>query len=1107
MSNKVSLDYLLYNDLIVKSGIDEDVAALNFLASQGLAVYERQFGETDKTTNSNSSGGSSLEAARNLARCTGSAGYTLGNKFYLLSDLAGDTKVARHGIIKSKGVFHAADQTVRGWVCNGRFRQLDGIPLGYKQNKNGDWEPRRYFQPKGESLEIFYPLVNIRIWQLVAVKANLSMPEFPVIGLRGEALGFWEWVIESGCPIVITEGEKKATALISRGYAAIGLPGITTGYRVTEHGETIAKPDGTTYQKALARELHETLKPFDTDGRLITVVFDYRAGDYLQSAEFKAVSTLSKLFESAVAKIAILPGPDKGVDDFCIAGGNLDKIIADAQDCRKLEIKAQWQRNREYIPDVVINSRFFHASEPAPGTITAIKSGIATGKTQWLQDIIASNPEGKIIVLGSRNGLLLQTAEKCGFYHLNAHNGYQMFRDPNARLCLCFDSLLRLPPDIFEGATIILDEAESVARHLLMSSTLKHNREAIKERFAQACKDASRIILLDGHLTDYTVALIAKLAANKIVTKHLNEFKGNCPKVSIYQTEKVIATTAEKQDYINKILASECPVIVTDYSVAEAEALAEALTDAKGPGLLICSKTSDNPDELEFQTNPNVCAKEKKLAWIILSPSVENGLDISIKEKFTDVFGLFCGLLGVDSLIQMLRRVRHPINQISVLCPQFGLSDNPDRRSYHASQIKLQIEVNITIEMQLLAPEDLQEVINANIDNQRKDPLFNAYCHYEAQKNLEKSSLREFLIEALTDGGYEVDEPTLGEDESGDHANKKIVCKEKESQEIFNSPDITLEEAQEISRSNKARWPERCQAEKAFLKARLPTIENTELWIWEFVHRIRGKDSSLLNHLENSWLFHNADDAEYLQKSKWESDKLETFLPDHSTRWLKLRTLHELNIVQFLNPDTFWNNESPEIKKLLKGGERKGIRKILGEPGKDGIKYVNKLLGLIGIKLVSRRTRGEDGKRAYEYFYQPTATWKEGKSGLTRICSLPENWPELAEFTAARMSQKVESKKASVKSPETVTPSSVDAVLDSPDFINTKLEPSRTETEPTTPQITQGTGWARRFDNWVRAAYIGPADGKQVRILVEQKTGWGEVLAWPENLRWDEVRC
>jgi hypothetical protein len=176
-----------------------------------------------------------------------------------------------------------------GWIStNGRFRQLAGEPLAFdiKKEKSKGFgkksaeklEPRRYHQPYGKPLEIFFPRVTVAIWELVAAKAGLSMPEFPVIGLDGEALGFWDWVLETDCPIIITEGEKKAAALISRGYAAIGLPGIHTGYRVTERGDWVTKPDGTQYQKAKARELHAALQPFDTAGREITILLTTASG-------------------------------------------------------------------------------------------------------------------------------------------------------------------------------------------------------------------------------------------------------------------------------------------------------------------------------------------------------------------------------------------------------------------------------------------------------------------------------------------------------------------------------------------------------------------------------------------------------------------------------------------------------------------------------------------------------------------------------------------------------------------------------------------------------------------------------------------------------------
>ena len=1112
---------LAYQDWVVKSGVDPEVYHLNCEPASERPVYGLLYQDTDPTTNS----GISIEAARNLARCDGSAGYFLGNNFYLPSDLAGNTKAARHGIIKSKGIYRPEGPPAYGWISsNNRFRQLGGAPLALDLKKStGVWEPRRYHQPNGKPLELFFPRITVRVWKLVAEKAGLSMPEFPVIGLKGEALQFWKWVEDTNCPVILTEGEKKAAALISRGYAAIGLPGINSGYRVTEKGDWITKPDGTQYQRATAWELALALQPLDTAGRVITIIFDYRAGDYSESPEFKAASTTAKLFKNALAKIGELPGPLKGVDDFLVAGGDIDAVVADAKNYRKLAIQKQWRRNRQYTTDRTINSRYFHAPAPAAGTIMAIASGLATGKTQWLKDVIASNPDGKIIVLGSRNGLLLQTAEKCGFYHLNAHNGYQMFKNPDARLCLCFDSLLKLPPGIFEGAIIILDEAESVLRHLLMSLTLRRDREAIKERFAIACRESDRIILLDGHLTDYTVNLVAKLAGNKTVTKHLNEFKGNCPKVSVYETQKATPTAAEKQDFINLIASSGCPVIATDCSVAEAEALAMTLTERYGKGLLICSKNSNEPAQTAFQTNPDDYIEQHNLAWLLYTPTLENGLDISKCTRFTEVFGLFCGLLGVNSLIQMLRRVRHPLRQISVLCPRFGLSDNSERTNHYANQIKLQIETTLRIESLLLGPEEHQEAIKADLDRQFADPLFWARCHFESQENLEKSELREFLVEALTDGGYEVDRPLIGSDDSGGHLENKLICKEKEAQEIFEAADISPEEAQDIARSNKATWLERCQAEKCRLKSLLPGIEDTPLWKWKFVHRVRFDDRALLSQLENSWLFHHPEDAEYLQKAKWESGKLESFAPDHSSRWLKLKVLSKLNIMQFLDPDRVWTNDSPEVQKLLKDGNRKDVSQILGNPGKNGIKYINRLLRLIGISLVCRQSRGEDKKQVYTYRYQTEPELRLTKKGPVRICSLPENWSELSELTALRMSQKIEAKKATVKSVETTAPSALEVVIDGADLINIQLEPSMTETAPENltagsasgsishaaaeaeaePPIANRTGWVQRWGKWVAAKVIGWCEeGTRYRVLYETAGEWIEMLAFPNQIRW-----
>jgi hypothetical protein len=139
---------------------------------------------------------------------------------------------------------------------------------------------------------------------------------------------------------------------------------------------------------------------------------------------------------------------------------------------------------------------------------------------------------------------------------------------------------------------------------------------------------------------------------------------------------------------------------------------------------------------------------------------------------------------------------------------------------------------------------------------------------------------------------------------------------------------------------------------------------------------------------------------------------------------------------------------------------------------------------------------------------------------------LPEDWSELSELTALRMSQKVEAKKATTKLAETTVPSALEAVIDGADLINIQLEPSMTETIPENqtagsasgaishaatepeaeakPPIPNRIGWVSRWGNWVAAKVIGwCSEGTRYRILYQTKCGeWSEALAFPSQMRW-----
>ena len=109
---------------------------------------------------------------------------------------------------------------------------------------------------------------------------------------------------DNNIPVKYAEGTKKAGCLMLLGYAAISLNGIWMGRWVIYR-----ESDG----QRIGECLHEDLQVFDTPGREITFSFDYRDGNYFQSVEFKAARATAELLQNAIALIAQLPGPKKGL--------------------------------------------------------------------------------------------------------------------------------------------------------------------------------------------------------------------------------------------------------------------------------------------------------------------------------------------------------------------------------------------------------------------------------------------------------------------------------------------------------------------------------------------------------------------------------------------------------------------------------------------------------------------------------------------------------------------------------------------------------------------------------------------------------------------------
>ncbi|MBD2451143.1 relaxase domain-containing protein [Nostoc sp. FACHB-152] len=159
------------------------------------------------------------------------------------------------------------------------------------------------------------------------------------------ACGFWFCVWKHNLPVTITEGAKKAASLLSQGHIAIGLPGISAGYRSPKDEE--GRKIGKSY-------LADELAVFATPKREIKFCFDYETKFQTIVNIKRDISTTGWLLhqQGCSVKVVTLPGPDKGVDDFLVAQGALayERLSHEARSLRDWQYHDRQQSSTAYQP-------------------------------------------------------------------------------------------------------------------------------------------------------------------------------------------------------------------------------------------------------------------------------------------------------------------------------------------------------------------------------------------------------------------------------------------------------------------------------------------------------------------------------------------------------------------------------------------------------------------------------------------------------------------------------------------------------------------------------------------------------------------------------------
>ncbi len=991
-------------ELVRSSGIDLHLVHLNFRSLQGVTAYE----------------------------------------YLLISELLPRTNT---GMVKAGWLQRYAHITEGGWWCSG----LDPLnnwqmmewgcfkPNQPRQNHNG--KSIKYEHPPSTPTRVFCLRVTLQVWQQVAGRYNLVMPDNITITADGEAKGFWQWVMQQNIPLIICEGVKKAATLLTQGYVAIAIPGITSGYRVVKDE----------FGKVTRRQLIPDLAAFTLTKRSFYICFDFETQPKTIAAVNNAISQLGCLFQqkNCPVKVIELPGIEKGVDEFIVAKGasSFDKVYRQSVD---LEIYlAQTKPHTELsIPAALTFNRPYIGEIPFPTSgLVGVKSAKGTGKTTALQGVVqqAKSRNQPVLLITHRILLGRFLCEKIGIqWGTHKEDSEKRINKtltpappilrslfPQQSLGLCVDSIWKLNPEHWRGAIVILDEVEQSLWHLLNSNTCKHKRVKILKLFQQliatVLTSGGLVIAQDADLSDVSLEYLQGLAGIKLTPwVVLNQWKPQQGwDVTFYDSPN--PTPLIHQLELDLLAGRKC-YVTTDsragrYSCETIERyLKERLQKLRRQfpkTLVVSSHTTNTPGHAAVDFIAAINQKISEYDGVFVTPSLGTGISIDV-QHFDRVYGIFQGVIPDSEARQALARVRDDVPRV-VWCAKRGIgligSGSTNYRLlsdwYQENQKENlallsplhRIDVDLPLvydPIHLRTWAKLSARVNASIRLYRQsmqDGLIADGHQIQVRSNaVHNNIIRDLRLAFLaTDADdlatrkrlileiVKVQKDWAQSRQKAKEIKRKIKEIKQQNQlslasAVANAKDIDYVEYEQLLVKHSLTDGERNQINKYVLRQRY----GVEITPWLKLQDEQGYYRQLLIHYyltHESEYFHVRDEQEWHQQLSWGEGKV--FLPDLKTYTLKVEAMRALGMLQFLEEKReFCENDSDLI--LLKNiafQHSKHIKRALG------INLVDEKEQVSAIKILSRLLNllGLKLKRVNEVYQIDLETLYDGREKIFAV--------------------------------------------------------------------------------------------------------------------------
>lgn len=656
-----------------------------------------------------------------------------------------------------------------GWWCSGVDLLTGGEDLWgcFKPNSprtsHDEHKLIKYEHPPKTSAGVFALRVPLNLWRQLAQRYHQDItPE--EINNQLPDLGFWQWVINHpSIPVCITEGAKKAGALLTAGYVAIALPGINSGYRTPRDnlGNRIGKS-----------RLIPQLGKLAISGRKIYIAFDQDNKPSSIKEVNYAIRKLGSLFTQVGCHINVivwLPKWGKGVDDFLTHKG-LKTFNKAYEQALSLETwKAQSLRQLTYPSDVEVSTRYLEdLLIPTAAKLVGIKSPIGTGKTKTLEKIVeqAITCQQKILVIGHRVKLVEQLCQRFKIPYLTEikQNNVKMLKGCG----LCIDSLhpnslSNFNPSDWTGSLIIIDEVEQVLWHGLNSNTCKQNRVSIlrsfKKLLEQSLEFQGRVVITDADLSDISLDYLISLMGIKLKPFIVvNNWKSNDKET--WRVYNYTETTPREwlKDLVQHIQQGGKPFVCLS---------AQKLTSKWGTQSLELYLKKQFPEvrslriDSESLTDPNHDAYQSihhlnkillNYDIILASPSIETGISIDIKDHFTSVWGLAQGIQTATSVCQSLGRIRDNIPRY-IWCASYGFNKVGNGSTSIPNLLTSSNRVT-QLNIKLLQQSDLTALDDIDIEFQAESLL--CWAKMAVRVNVSMIHYRESILRNITDQNHPI---------------------------------------------------------------------------------------------------------------------------------------------------------------------------------------------------------------------------------------------------------------------------------------------------------------------------------------------------------------